>query len=455
MTMDARTAFDIAPCGLVTVDEFGRIADCNATFALWSGRPAASLPGLNFAALLDSGSRIFYETRFMPTLRLETTVHGVALSLDRLDGTKLHAVVNAVVADDGLIHLALMDSRERAEFERELVAARRLAEESELRVRVLQNAAGAFSSSEDETELASAVAGSIREAFSATATGVFVLDAGGELELVSGTDPFLASPPTSRPQHFARELGETLAFSTVGEATLFSAGLGAAMDAARVSSVSATPLETSAGRVGIVVTSFARERILDSIHSEVLSALALQAAEVFVRFRLRRELEYLAQHDSLTGLANRELFQRQFDRALARTDVSLAVLFLDLDGFKSVNDAYGHAAGDAVLKQAGARLEAAISSPHVLSRFGGDEFVMIFRYETEAEVEDFAEGLRMAIVEPYAEAPASRVSASIGVALIPAGRETSASPSDALTIADNAMYDAKALGKDRTVIAYV
>lgn len=164
--------------------------------------------------------------------------------------------------------------------------------------------------------------------------------------------------------------------------------------------------------------------------------------------RLREQLRDLATRDSLTGLPNRRLFQEHLDHALARAarhGTALAVLAMDLDKFKAVNDQLGHAAGDAVLVEAARRLTAALRAEDVVSRFGGDEFVILLpEVADRADAGRVADKLVQALGAPFVthgrETP---ILASFGVALHP---EHGQDLPTLLRRADEALYVAKRQG---------
>lgn len=174
----------------------------------------------------------------------------------------------------------------------------------------------------------------------------------------------------------------------------------------------------------------------------------------------RREIEHRATHDELTSLPNRHLL---FDRmrhavaSCARTGRALAVAFIDLDGFKRVNDSLGHAGGDVVLVETARRLSATARTADTLARLAGDEFVLLCEdvpAEPDARtraVRALTERLARAFGNPVrVGATALGVSASIGVAVLRPG--TTTTPEDLLQAADSAMYEAKSHGPGAVVV---
>ena len=163
------------------------------------------------------------------------------------------------------------------------------------------------------------------------------------------------------------------------------------------------------------------------------------------------ELEYRALHDPLTDLPNRTLVLDRAEQILARgrrQDVPVTALFVDIDGFKQINDRHGHHAGDEVLRQVGARLKTVLRENDTVGRLGGDEFVMLIdSLGLDAAPELVAERILDVLRQPIRLSESSRepllVTASIGIAT---GRPASAE--DLMQDADLALYKAKALGKD-------
>jgi diguanylate cyclase (GGDEF)-like protein len=187
---------------------------------------------------------------------------------------------------------------------------------------------------------------------------------------------------------------------------------------------------------------------------ERLRGLAGQASTAVRNARLLDQVRHQSLHDPLTGLANRELLSdrltHMFESA-ARSGVTPGALFIDLDGFKEVNDAYGHAAGDELLEVVAVRLQGALRAGDTVGRLGGDEFVALLESATGEEgPEPIAERVLHALSQPIilqrAHGQAICITASIGIA--------TGATSDVFSLlrdADHALYRAKAEGKNRFV----
>lgn len=164
------------------------------------------------------------------------------------------------------------------------------------------------------------------------------------------------------------------------------------------------------------------------------------------------DTQRLAYHDPLTSLCNRVLFTELASHALAaaaRTSRSVAILAIDLDRFKIVNDTYGHGTGDRVLKIAAERMSGALRSSDVLSRFGGDEFVVLLDAGGQEAAEQVARNLNAALAAPYPGVLVD-LSGSIGIAVFPDDGDTL---NRLLQAADKALYRAKAAGRNRYATA--
>ncbi|MBI4814789.1 MAG: GGDEF domain-containing protein [Deltaproteobacteria bacterium] len=166
------------------------------------------------------------------------------------------------------------------------------------------------------------------------------------------------------------------------------------------------------------------------------------------------QLHQAAMSDALTGLANRRYLLQRLEQELSfstRHGSPIAVLMLDLDNFKPINDRLGHAAGDDALKLVARALRSAIRLEDVLARYGGDEFVVLSRGYGAESVNKFAERLRSALLHDVSDEPppVSELAVSIGVAHFDPASGDRVSPMDLLTRADAALYRSKAAGRNR------
>jgi diguanylate cyclase (GGDEF)-like protein len=170
---------------------------------------------------------------------------------------------------------------------------------------------------------------------------------------------------------------------------------------------------------------------------------------------VEHQLQRLARIDTLTGLANRRQFDELLEQSLARRRRAkrpLALIFLDIDHFKTINDTHGHGAGDAVLKEFAARMQASVRETDVAARLAGDEFVVILDgLATSDEAAEVATKLLQAIRVPMALGEeVLNVTASLGLAWLDGSNEIDA---EALMLrADRALYRAKEGGRDALAV---
>ena len=201
-----------------------------------------------------------------------------------------------------------------------------------------------------------------------------------------------------------------------------------------------------------VMEFFGREvRQRDETVMQVSQTVSSHIAQFIARKQAERNLQFVASHDALTGLFNRSMFSQRLQQALAqahRHDRRLAVLFIDLDGFKLVNDLLGHDAGDVLLTELANRLRLCMREGDTLGRMGGDEFVVLIEgYEEDSQLLDVARKILETVDLPFLLRDGEhRVTASIGIAAYPQDGEGAA---DLLKNADIAMYRAKEQGKNQ------
>ena len=191
--------------------------------------------------------------------------------------------------------------------------------------------------------------------------------------------------------------------------------------------------------------------------SEVRDSLGMRSHFVAVvnditdKKRAEQELRYLANYDTLTGLPNRSLLSERLGRAIVRArrqETRVAVLFLDLDRFKDINDSLGHAAGDRLLKAAAVRLQSTVNASDTVARLGGDEFTVVLEdVESLVAVERMARDILTAFSTPLEvdERHDVSITPSLGISLYP---DHALVPTDLLKFADTAMYQAKAEGRN-------
>jgi diguanylate cyclase (GGDEF)-like protein len=183
---------------------------------------------------------------------------------------------------------------------------------------------------------------------------------------------------------------------------------------------------------------------------EHVGGIVLNSRDVSERKAFERQLAHQAFHDPVTGLANRALFAERVRHAVARArrdHIGLAVIFIDLDDFKTINDSLGHAAGDRVLLEVGKRLGTSIRASDTAARFGGDEFAVLLEgVESAQEAADTAERIIEALALPLSVEHKELVTrASMGISMVAGEAATDAE--EMIRNADAAMYIAKRDGK--------
>jgi diguanylate cyclase (GGDEF)-like protein/PAS domain S-box-containing protein len=216
------------------------------------------------------------------------------------------------------------------------------------------------------------------------------------------------------------------------------------------------PLNSSKGIIGaLVVQSYSGDVRYTEQDKSLLQFVSNQIAAAIVRKQNETWLQYIAHHDPLTDLPNRELFHDRLQTALSRARRNkerLAVLYIDLDGFKQVNDGYGHAVGDLLLQEVAQRIRRCLRESDTVGRIGGDEFVVLLNNITLPEHGAVvAEKIRAILERPF-ELAGQRlhISSSIGVAVCP---EHGDDNKQLIRHADEAMYAAKKNGGNRLLMA--
>ena len=286
-----------------------------------------------------------------------------------------------------------------------------------------------------------------RGIFENSTEGIFLADAEGRLVAVNPSLKEMLAPPDSRrEQDGSGEMPATTVASLFFDAALFRRFAEELAANSRVRRMEArlasprSPLWCLFGAARIEPDGYLVGMILD----------------ISAQKKLEEELLRLAGSDCLTGLANRRSFFDQTERAIAaarRSGAALALIMLDVDHFKSVNDGYGHDAGDAVLTALGGMLRQSVRTSDLAGRIGGEEFAVLCPGADLAGGAELAERLRQAIETLAIMAGETRlgVTASFGVAQWRADADVS--PSSLLSQADNALYEAKRGGRNRVCLA--
>ncbi len=218
------------------------------------------------------------------------------------------------------------------------------------------------------------------------------------------------------------------------------------------------PLKSHKGTIGaLVVRSYSGGARCTETHTELLQFVSTQVAAAIERKQTHLRLQNIALYDQLTQLPNRELLHDRLEVALARARRErgrLALLYLDLDNFKCVNDTHGHAAGDLLLQLAAQRIRRCLRESDTVARIGGDEFVVLLECIPSPErAWTVAEKIRVALNLPFdLSGHDMHVHPSIGVALFP---EHGDADNQLLQRADEAMYQAKRSGGNRLQLAVV
>jgi diguanylate cyclase (GGDEF)-like protein/PAS domain S-box-containing protein len=199
---------------------------------------------------------------------------------------------------------------------------------------------------------------------------------------------------------------------------------------------------------------FAETLRTNLLHDENVKGIVLNTRDISERKAFEEQLSHQAFHDSVTNLANRALFTDRVEHAVERQERDhkpIAVLFMDIDDFKTINDSLGHAAGDQLLAEVGERLKTTLRAADTAARLGGDEFAILLDLEDEGEgvqAADVADRVMQMLEEPFTlEGKEVFVRASVGIAV--AEGEEVVKSEEILRNADVAMYMAKERGKGR------
>ncbi len=420
---------DDLPCAVMVTDDKGWILKVNAELALLTGLPPWQRGGIPMETLFPPAGRIFLQTHLWPMLLREGRVNEVKMHLLSTTGERLPVLVNARRSrrGDAACYLwTLFVVQERNRFESELLAARERAE--------IAAAARAA-----QHELLRVTLASIGDAVITTDAQLRVTWLNPVAERMTGWPVAEAEgQPVQRVFQIVHEQTRMVAQNPVE--LCIQSGLVTGL-------ADQTVLVSRGGRDYGIQDSAAPIR---SEHGEVLGAV-LVFHDVSEQRRISGEMTWRATHDALTSLLNRAEFEVRLRHVLrlAHEESSVhALLYLDLDQFKLVNDACGHAVGDHLLQQVSQLLAGVARTSDTLARMGGDEFALILEYCEVEQASRVAQSIcdRMDSFRFVHDDRRFRVGASIGVVPIDSRWPSVAAIQQ---VADTACYAAKEAGRNR------
>lgn len=204
-------------------------------------------------------------------------------------------------------------------------------------------------------------------------------------------------------------------------------------------------------KVNILIKLWQKNNQLNQIMEEIAERNFALQTEVAERKKIQAKLDHLAMYDPLTNLPNRALLKKESEKQLSaadRYDYQVGVMLVDLDGFKTINDCYGHETGDAVLVEMSYRIVSAVRVCDIVTRFGGDEFIILLpNCKSKSDIEMISNRILQKINQPQSSVDSKQIiGASIGIAIYP---EDSRSTNELISLADKAMCQAKQGGKNQ------
>ncbi|MEV4686213.1 sensor domain-containing diguanylate cyclase [Microbacterium sp. LWH3-1.2] len=422
---------DALPVVVLRLDADDRVIESNGWFRRWIG--------------VEPVGRALHELLVVAPDFLDET--STVLMASTADPDRVLMLVRERQGDGAV--LTGIDASDRYAAGRRLRRLHSLADRTQTRLQLIMDASIALATATTEERLSQILASTAAQAYRAEESAVALCGEDGVLRRTAGTDPFHDLIPESLIAGVPMRLRQVVKVSGLTEAEHLSPVIASAMRQAGVDAFLTAPLQLDDAAAGVFACFFRHPRVFDDEATPLAEALAGQAAQKLAAVRLQRRLEHAAMHDETTDLPNR----RSLEDLSALTDLSHGtVIFIDLDGFKAVNDHLGHDFGDEVLREVARRLQANVREGDVVARYGGDEFVVVLTADPDSAVE-IAERLRRAVEEDYAFLTESlSIRASIGVA-------HARGPSDAgnvdqlIRLADQAMYMAKARGGNQVASA--
>jgi diguanylate cyclase (GGDEF)-like protein len=425
---------------LVEVDDSGRVTDTNQAFAQWMGSQKAEIVGRPLSDFL------------VDDLTQSGTTHELLPSYGWLvggHGEPRPVRVESDVVTGGPRVIALIDGSSQQRFADDLIGRHALVQRTRNRLELVISSSIAFADADSETNLAEILVDTAKRAYAAENAVVFLLDDDLAFHQVAGTNPLSGVEDRDSLAAQGLALRSVVTVSGQEEAVRLSPAVASAFERSGVQAMVVAPIRQGNEPLGVLGIFFHHPRRFDEQASPLAEALSSQAARAVANLRLTAQLLHSATHDLVTGLANRRLLEEHLDNRAGGRGEFVAVIFVDLDGFKQVNDQLGHSMGDLLLGETSRRLQTAVREGDLIARYGGDEFVAVCEVGVEQAGVEIANRIREAIAEPYPLPGGSvSISASVGVAIRAMGRDGD-SADYLLRAADQAMYLAKAAGGDR------
>jgi len=435
----------LTPCGLLTIDRHSNVVDVNATLLEWLACDRGEVVGRRLEALLTLRLPMSESGDERPT---DATLHGTS------GGVRPVVVGVLETSVDGSQQLAIYDVSARSAHNLGFRGAEAKTERGRKRLQILLNSAVGFGNVRTETGAADLLVDVAQRAFAASHVSVHLRDATG-LGQAAGVNPLAEHwPPGFRPTGSTTLLGgKVIILRSPDDADAYVSEV-AMSDIFRASGIQAaiaSPMLAHGDPIGSMICFFDHPREFDEEAVPLAEALSNQAAQAIARIRLEETLRRAAMHDEVTGLPNRRLVEEDVARTFHSPATTLSVIFVDLDGFKAVNDRLGHAAGDALLREVGQRMRSVLRDTDVVGRFGGDEFIAVAAVDDDGDAQTVAERIRVAIAARFDDLPDDiTITASIGVVIV---ANDGASVMDQLVrAADHAMYEAKMAGGDQVIV---
>lgn len=436
---------ELMPCGLLRIDPHSNIVDVNGTLLGWLGCDRSDVVGRHFQTFLTLRLPVGSSDDARPT---DATLHGIT------GGVRPVVVGVLEIEHDGSQHLAIYDVSARSAHNLGFRGAEAKTERGRQRLQILLNAAVGFGNVRNETDASELLVDVAQRAFAASHVSVHLREATG-LVKAAGVNPLAEHWPKGfRPTGATTLLGgKVIIVRTPDDADAYVSELRMSdiYRAGGIHAAIASPMLAHGEAIGSLICYFDHPREFDEEAVPLAEALSNQAAQAIARIRLEETLRRAAMHDEVTGLPNRRLVEEDVARTMLDSANALSVIFVDLDGFKAVNDRLGHAAGDALLREVGQRMKDVLRESDIVGRFGGDEFIAVAAVENESDAKLLADRIRVAIATRFDDLPSDiSVTASVGVVIV--ANDDAPVMDQLVRAADHAMYEAKMAGGDRVTV---